>query len=193
MGKNAPTLLAENISALLKLKGWKQKDLAQWCGHTTPWLNAFLLGKRSIPIKTLDRIADFFGIATYQLFQPGVARTTERRRGQDRRAGLERRISHETRMVRELQNRLAAPKSRKADQDVDASPLGRLVADIEHRIARFVAQQEASERSARTGDEISHPRSRRRDPHRKNVERGQKSDTSGDKEHTDDENKDQKN
>ena len=47
-----------------------------------------------MPLKYLDRIADFFGIATYQLLQPGISPLTERRSGLDRRLGRDRRISH---------------------------------------------------------------------------------------------------
>lgn len=89
----AVRLLAENISALIKVQRKTQHDLAQWCHHSDPWLSAFINGKREIQFSDLDRIADFFGIATYQLFQPGIASSTERRHGFDRRKGTERRIS----------------------------------------------------------------------------------------------------
>jgi transcriptional regulator with XRE-family HTH domain len=90
----AVQLLSNNISALLRARGQTQHDLAQWCHHSDVWLSNFLKGMRQIQLKDLDRIADFFGIATYQLFQPGLTAATERRSAKDRRAGRERRISH---------------------------------------------------------------------------------------------------
>ena len=49
--------------------------------------------ERGVPLKHLDRIADFFGIATYQLLQPGISPLTERRSGRERRTGHDRRVS----------------------------------------------------------------------------------------------------
>lgn len=97
MVKKAPQMLRDNIGGLLAERRYQQADLAQWCGHSGAWLSAFLSGKRDLPLKDLDRIADFFGLVTYQLFQPGVARSTERRGGRDRRSGPERRVSAVTR------------------------------------------------------------------------------------------------
>ena len=90
----ANLLLKTNIQSLLRARGNNQKDLAQWCRRSESWLShIFKDPDREIPTKYLDRIADFFGLATYQLFQPGVGRSTERRTGMDRRQGGERRIS----------------------------------------------------------------------------------------------------
>jgi hypothetical protein len=41
----------------------------------------------------LDAFADYFGIETYQLFQPGISQLTERRSGGDRRATADRRVN----------------------------------------------------------------------------------------------------
>jgi hypothetical protein len=49
-----------------------------------------LESSREFPLKYWDKIADFFGISTYQLLQPGVSQLTERRKAQ-RRSGVERR------------------------------------------------------------------------------------------------------
>lgn len=89
----AQSLIAQNISTLLRGRGQKQKDLAMWCHHSEVWISAILAGKREIQFKDLDRIADFFGLATYQLLQPGIAPLTERRKTHDRRNGKDRRIS----------------------------------------------------------------------------------------------------
>lgn len=90
----AVQLLSNNISALLRARGQTQHDLALWCHHSDVWLSNFLKGTRQIQLKDMDRIADFFGVATYQLFQPGLTHETERRSAKDRRGGRERRISH---------------------------------------------------------------------------------------------------
>lgn len=45
--------------------------------------------------KYWDRIADFFGVETYQLLQPGVASLTERRKA-ERRNGRERRVGRKS-------------------------------------------------------------------------------------------------
>lgn len=89
----ADRVLSENIAHLLARRGQKQKDLALWCRHSEVWLSKALKGERDIRIKDFDRIADFFGIAVYQLFQPGISPLTERRNGRDRRKGGDRRIS----------------------------------------------------------------------------------------------------
>lgn len=90
----ANLLLKHNITTLLRARGQTQRDLAQWCRRTDAWLSQiFSDEKRGVPLKYLDRIADFFGLATYQLLQPGISRLTERRTGMERRAGRDRRIA----------------------------------------------------------------------------------------------------
>jgi transcriptional regulator with XRE-family HTH domain len=89
----APLLLAQNIAALLKRDGLKQKDLADWCHHSEVWISAILTGKRDVALRDMDRIADLFNLSAYQLFLPGISSRTERRK-YDRRSGVERRIGH---------------------------------------------------------------------------------------------------
>ena len=90
----ALALLKANIETLLRARGQEQKDLAQWCRRSEAWLSAALSKEeRGIPVKYLDRIADFFGIATYQLLQPGITPLTERRSKVKRRSGMDRRLS----------------------------------------------------------------------------------------------------
>jgi transcriptional regulator with XRE-family HTH domain len=117
-------LVRENIRVLLAARNESQTTLAQYCGHDKSWLNKFLNEGRGIQIEDLDRIAAFFGIEPYQLFQPGISRLTERRRGVDRRTGTERRIGHTGRLVRHLQSEVnKLPRlARRADYDVDALP-----------------------------------------------------------------------
>lgn len=93
----AGRLLKYNIETLLKARGQTQHELARYCHRTDGWLSKILSESggedRELPLKYLDRIADFFGIATYQLFQPGISPLTERRVSSDRRTGRDRRIS----------------------------------------------------------------------------------------------------
>ncbi len=91
MHVRADRLLVENILGLLHRRGYRQKALSRWCGKTETWLSQILAMKRRVLIDDLDRIADFFGYTTYQLFQPGIASATDRRRG-ERRSGQDRRI-----------------------------------------------------------------------------------------------------
>lgn len=89
----ASELLKHNIDALLQARGQNKAELARWCRRSRSWMDKiFSEDRREVPLKYLDRIADFFGIATYQLFQPGISPLTERRKA-ERRAGTDRRVS----------------------------------------------------------------------------------------------------
>jgi len=97
----ANLLLKQNIKALLRARHQSQGDLAQWCRKTESWIShIFNSDTRGVPLKYLDRIADFFGIATYQLLQPGITPLTERR-SKTRRTGADRRVSHISHVLRE--------------------------------------------------------------------------------------------
>lgn len=108
----ATRILAENISHLLRSRGESQHSLAGWCGHSDVWLSKFLKHEREVQLKDLDRIADFFGIATYQLFQPGISPITERRKGGERRTGRDRRVSHAFRNMTEATRSIEETRGR---------------------------------------------------------------------------------
>lgn len=82
-----------NVDALLRGRRLARKDLADWCRRSESWISKIMIldSPREFPLKYWDKIADFFGISTYQLIQPGVHSLTERRKGQ-RRTGVERRV-----------------------------------------------------------------------------------------------------
>lgn len=90
---NASLLLKANVDALLRVQHKQRKDLALWCRKSESWISKiYREERRRFPITMLDRIADFFGVAVYQLLQPGMAAHSERRLG-ERRTGKDRRLT----------------------------------------------------------------------------------------------------
>lgn len=124
MSLRAVTLLRQNVLDLLRTKGYLQKDLAFAMKRDPTTINKFLTGKREIQLSDLDRVADFFGLATYQLFQPGISSRTERRSGHDRRLGRERRISHAQRQALEPPTKVVSvpPEILALAQQLEALP-----------------------------------------------------------------------
>jgi hypothetical protein len=101
----ATRLLKSNIDALLRARRQTRHDLAMWCRRSDPWLSKILSESptdqaRGVPLKYLDRIADFFGLAAYQLLQPGLTGLLERRKA-ERRSGRDRRLSALNQKVRQ--------------------------------------------------------------------------------------------
>jgi len=96
IGLRPDRLLAENIRTLLSGRGYDAKELAVWCRKSPAWISKVLSGERSVPLKEVGRIADFFGLTASQLLSHGISPLTERRRRQ-RRDGQDRRISGERR------------------------------------------------------------------------------------------------
>src|SRR3990167_8165103 len=99
----ATLLLRQHITDLLAARREEQESLELRVGHSEAWINAFLRGKQdNITMRDLDKIAVFFGLATYQLFQPGISSLTERRVMNDRRSGRDRWIGHQQRALQQL-------------------------------------------------------------------------------------------
>lgn len=97
----ANALMKHNVKTLLAGRRQTQRDLAMWCRRSDAWIGKILAeDRREFPMKYWDRIADFFGIAVYQLIQPGISALTERRRG-ERRIGRDRRMRNVAHVVRE--------------------------------------------------------------------------------------------
>lgn len=99
-------ILRQNVKAILHSQGASASLLAQHLGFksrssVTKFLNDDRTG---FEMDKLDRLASFCGFPVYKLFQPGLSRATERRKGQERRSGVERRIGHVGRVVRGLQS-----------------------------------------------------------------------------------------
>lgn len=112
----ANLLMKRNVDALLRARGQTRRDLAQWCRRGDAWIAKIMAeDQREFPMKYFDRIADFFGIATYQLLQPGISPLTERRKGLDRRSGRDRRVSH---MQQQIHAALAPANATLAEADI---------------------------------------------------------------------------
>lgn len=167
LSMKAERLINENIGALLRGKGTDQKTLAQWCRKTEVWLSFKLAGKRAWKVDELDRVADFFGIATYQLLQPGIAVTSERRTGYDRRSVKERRMSHAARVMLDAGREVEAHRHGAKGSATPAvrDTIKRLAADFEGRVSALLSEAE-SRRSAAGGGAaraaVAGPRRRRR-------------------------------
>jgi hypothetical protein len=160
MTRKADHVLRANIEHLLAARKEDQKTLAQWCGHDKSWINKFLNKGRGISLKDFDKIADFFGLETYQLFQPGISRLTERRSQTDRRTGQDRRIGHTNRLVSHLRMELnkvphmsatSAPGASHASSRVSFVPpeVQAILADAEARIAAVYAESAAGGQAPR--------------------------------------------
>lgn len=154
-------LLRRNIQTLLTTRGESQERLAWSLGHKKSWINKFLNDQREIQLKDLDGIAEFFGVATYQLFQPGVSELTERRSGRERRSGKDRRISAQTRMARDLEKGI-----RRHIKEVPADPvttqIRAIMEDTETRVSRVLSAANAGGQAATTRRALPAPRPRRR-------------------------------
>lgn len=146
----APFIVRQNLGSLLAGRKETAAALARYVGKHKTWMSQFLTGKRSeLQLSDLDKIADFFGIATYQLFQPGISTLTERRSRTDRRTGRDRRIGHDVRMLGGLRtelNKLPSVHSSHANPPVRAGgesvpePVRAILADAERRIAVYYAE-----------------------------------------------------
>lgn len=152
----ANALLKHNIDALLRARHQTRQDLARWCRRSPSWLaKIFAEERRELPLKYLDRVGDFFGLAAYQLFQPGISPMLERRKGLDRRSGKDRRLSALNHQVRESVSTVIATL-----KPADVADLIRLRAlsdesratlrDEAQRLERSEQQSAASRRGRRT-------------------------------------------
>lgn len=153
----ATRLLAENIVALLDRENFKQHDLAQWCRKSDPWVSQFLRGERNWQLDDLDRVADMFGLQTYQLFLPGVAQRTERRSGIERRSVKTRRVGQAQQFIMNTAKEIDDKHPRRRLPHVAASSplmeaIDRIVTDANKRITAAVRQ------FADTRDQAAAPR-----------------------------------
>lgn len=149
--------LAENVVELLERHHLTQHDLAQWCRKSDPWVSQFLRGERNWQLDDLDRVADCFGLQTYQLFLPGVSQRTERRSGVDRRSVKERRVGQARQFMMTTAKEIDGKHPRRRHPDV-VSPsaietaIKRLTSDFEKRLTALL------QAAAQPGHETPTPR-----------------------------------
>ena len=155
----ANRIIKQNIEALLKARGLPRRDLAQWCYRSDSWLSKILREeRREFAAKDLDRIADFFGLAAYQLFQPGLA--VERRKSVDRRSGRERRVGPANRLMLGLGSMLNPLRHAHTSELADA--LLAATADHERKVAAIFAEAESRRQAAAARPTVPAPSRRRR-------------------------------
>lgn len=156
----AERLINDNISALLTTRGLNQKELAQWCRKTEVWISFKLSGKRQWSVDELDRVADFFGVAAYQLLQPGIAKTTERRRGRDRREGRDRRQSAAQRVMHEVGIEVESARAHGGASSNSAliSEIRRLTTKHERELSDLISRADVGGRAARARAAVAAPR-----------------------------------
>lgn len=164
----ANQLVKENVKTLLSLRHQHAKDLAQWCYRSESWISKILKeARRKFSISDLDRIADFFGIATYQLFQPGISTLTERRLQHERRTGRERRIGRSQQLMVEVAAELSRVRSPKAHEEapLSAKNVETLVASFERQLAALLpTRTNARDETAMAGARKPSTRPRRGTP-----------------------------
>lgn len=158
----AHILIKQNVSALLRIRHKKAKDLAQYCHRSESWISKILSEpRRQFPYKYLDRMADFLGVSTYQLLQPGFTQESERRSGFDRRRAKERRINDALRGMLPTAELIESlrPLRKGASVVVASSPielaLKRLTADYEKHVAALLqAAAHAGQQTPTPGSKI---------------------------------------
>lgn len=65
--------IAQNLKAHLKHRKLKQNEVARRAGHTPPWLNGILLGRRNLRVQDLDILAAAADIPAAELIaEPGT-------------------------------------------------------------------------------------------------------------------------
>jgi len=107
-------ILRSNVRGLLLKRKESEALLATCLGfkHRSS-LNKFLNSERAgFQMWRLDRLAAFFGLPVYQLFQPGITPLTERREGKDRRSGHDRRVGHAHRAAAAVAHEITARRPR---------------------------------------------------------------------------------
>lgn len=144
----ALVLLRSNIEDLLMVRKESQSSLAAALQKDRSWINKFLNGDREIQLKDLDAIAAFFGIHTYQLFQPGISRLTERRRGVERRSGKDRRIGHAQRTMQQIAGHIEAVRRDAPPSASVQTQLRKLTAEFETRVADLLSTAQSRRQGA---------------------------------------------
>lgn len=145
MTKNTAEEIRTNLLALLHRDRVTPAALSFACGHNRSWMSRFLQRKRhELQLADLDRIADFFAVATYDLFRPSAGSITDRRKIRERRSGLERRVGHAQRTMLATAAELARVRGKgrdaQASSDRASDPLYRLIERFARDLDPLLAQ-----------------------------------------------------
>jgi transcriptional regulator with XRE-family HTH domain len=62
-------LIGNNIKKLRAVQGFKQEDLAEYLGVTRSMVSYYESGERDIPIASLNKLADLFGVELEALLE----------------------------------------------------------------------------------------------------------------------------
>lgn len=167
-------ILRANVRALLAKRKESEALLALALGfkHRSS-LNKFLNSERAgFQMSRLDKLAAFFGLPVYQLFQPGISPLAERRISGERRSKAERRIGHSHRVMlhtaAEIDSHRPVRKGESHVAVVASSPtlvaLTKLTAEYERRITALLAQAESGGQTPRARPAFPAARQGRRTP-----------------------------
>jgi transcriptional regulator with XRE-family HTH domain len=146
-------ILRLNVRAGLLKRGESEAQLATNLGfkHRSS-LNKFLNSERAgFQMRRLDKMAAFFGVAVYQLFQPGTSELTDRRHSQ-RRSGQDRRIGHQYRHMTASANTIEdARPHRRGQHDIvpdSVRTIRQLLRDLEREFTTILSTQDARRQAA---------------------------------------------
>lgn len=172
-------VLRANVRSLLMKRKESEALLALALGfkHRSS-LNKFLNSERAgFQMWRLDKLAAFFGLPVYQLFQPGISPLAERRIGSDRRGGEERRVGHGRSVMLTVAAEIDAhrlPRKGAHAALVATSPtmaaLNKLTEEYERRVSALLQQAESGGQTASSRPALAKARARRRTARGQNVE-----------------------
>ena len=164
----ANPLIKGNIDTLLRVRHQTRKDLAVWCFKSESWISKiFREARREFSFKDLDRIAEFFGIAAYQLLQPGISPLTERRSGLERRSRQDRRLGHPLRHMLDVGATIDAAHPRRTlsgtqdDREDARSAAASLPDSLRRELRAIEAKLAALHAHADPGGQAASPRKTR--------------------------------
>jgi hypothetical protein len=164
-------ILKLNVRSLLLARKESESLLAQHLGYKDrSGLNKFLNDqtREGFEMWRLDKLASFFGLPVYQLFQPGISALTERRVSGERRNPRERRQGHSHRQMIGLASNIDAHRSPGKGRlhVAAASPLveelRRLTEEHERKVSALISRAESRGQTAGTRPSESKARKGRR-------------------------------
>ena len=71
MPKHPNELLARNLHALRRSRGWSQEEMAEKCGLHRTYVGAIERGERNVTLETLNALALALGVSAAELIADG--------------------------------------------------------------------------------------------------------------------------